>query len=219
MPIQALIFDFDGLLLDTETPAYTSWNKVYQDYRQSLSLELWREALGRRGGEGFRPLDHLTTLVGEIFNHDEVAEQRWQHKMSLCHAEELRPGVLSLLSEAKELGLSCAVASSSGAGWVLPWLHKHGIFKEFAVIRTGDDMEHVKPAPDVFLSAASGLGLEPGNCLVFEDSPNGIHAAQAAGMPCAAVPCLLEDLPASTLRLRSLNEIPLAQILKGLNHA
>ncbi|MER3554025.1 MAG: hypothetical protein C4331_06655 [Meiothermus sp.] len=154
MPIQAMIFDFDGLLLDTETPAYTSWNKVYQDYGQSLSLELWREALGRRGGEGFRPLDHLTTLVGPLFDHDAVAEARWQHKMDLCHAEKLRPGVSSILSNAKELGLSLAVASSSGAEWVLPWLHKHDIYKEFAVIRTGDDVEQVKPAPDLFLSIA-----------------------------------------------------------------
>jgi beta-phosphoglucomutase-like phosphatase (HAD superfamily) len=156
--IKALIFDFDGLIIDTETPALLTWQKVYMDFGQELTLEMWQHALGRRGGEGFKPLEHLTTLVGS-FDTDKVSEKRWTHKMELCEKESLRPGILETITTAQQLGLRCVVASSSSRKWVEPWLQKHCLLEHFAFVRTGDDVQNAKPAPDIFLSAAKELDL------------------------------------------------------------
>lgn len=220
--IKALIFDFDGLIIDTETPALVTWQQVYKDYGQELTLETWQHALGRRGGEGFKPLEHLTTLVGNTFDIDKVREKRWQIKMELCEQESLRPGVLETITTAKQLGLTCVVASSSGREWVEGWLNKHVLMKYFAFTKTGDDVENVKPAPDLFLRVASDLELQPTECLVFEDSPNGTLAALNAGMPCVVVTNLVTEgleFPQHTLKLKRLDEMGLEGILHFIkNH-
>ncbi len=219
--IHTLIFDFDGLILDTETPALITWQKVYQDYGQELTLETWQHALGRRGGEGFKPLEHLLTLVGNIFDADEVREQRWQHKMTLCEQETIRPGVLEMIGTAKDLGLTCVVASSSGREWVEGWLTKHDILKHFTFTKTGDDVENVKPAPDLFLSVAAKLEIQPSECLVFEDSPNGTLAALNAGMPCVVVTNPVTEgleFPQHALKLKRLDEMGLENILNVIKN-
>ncbi len=217
--ITALIFDFDGLIIDTETPALLTWQKVYRDYEQELTLEMWQHALGRRGGEGFKPLEHLTTLVGNIFDADEVREKRWQHKMELCDQETIRPGVLAIIAAAQSQGLTCVVASSSGREWVEGWLNKHDLMKHFAFTKTGDDVENVKPAPDIFLSVAKQLNLQAQNCLVFEDSPNGTLAALNAGMPCVVVTNPVTEgleFPQHALNLKQMDEIGLEELLRHI---
>jgi HAD superfamily hydrolase (TIGR01509 family) len=216
--IKALIFDFDGLILDTETPAFVTWQKVYKDYGQELSLETWQHALGRRGGEGFKPLEHLATLIRE-FDKEAVADKRWQHKMDLCEKESVRPGVLETIATAKQLGLTCVVASSSGREWVEGWLNKHDLIKHFAFTKTGDDVENVKPAPDLFLNVATKLAVQPNECLVFEDSPNGTRAALSAGMPCVVVTNSVTEgleFPEHTLKLKQMDEMRLENILQHI---
>lgn len=218
--IKALIFDFDGLIVDTETPALTTWQKVYNDYGQELTLEMWPHALGRRGGEGFKPLEHLASLVGNIFDADEVRERRWQHKMELCEQEPIRPGILEAISKGKELGLTSVVASSSPRAWVEGWLVKHDMLNNFAFTKTGDDVENVKPAPDLFLSVAEKLSVNPSECLVFEDSPNGTLAAFNAKMPCVVVTNPVTEgleFPAHSLKLKQMDEMGLEAILEVIN--
>jgi HAD superfamily hydrolase (TIGR01509 family) len=220
--IRALIFDFDGLLIDTETPALLTWQKVYQDYGQELTLETWQHALGRRGGEGFKPLEHLATLVNIMFDADALRDQRWQHKMTLCRQEPIRPGILETIATAQRLGLTCVVASSSGREWVEGWLHRHDLMKYFAFIKTGDDVENVKPAPDLFLSVAETLCLQPNECLVFEDSPNGTLAALNAGMPCVVVTNPVTEgleFPQHTLKLKRMDEMGLEEIMTFIQQA
>ena len=215
--IRALIFDFDGLLIDTETPALTSWQKVYRDHGQTLTLELWQGAIGRASGTGFVPLDYLATLIGNTFDVQSVREKRNEHKMQLCEAEQLRSGVLETLLKAKELGLTCTVASSAGREWVEGWLQKHDALHHFAFTRTGDDVENVKPAPDLFLSVAEKLNLQPSECLVFEDSPNGALAALSAEMPCVFVTNPVTEgleFPQHALKLRRMDEMRLEHILQ-----
>jgi HAD superfamily hydrolase (TIGR01509 family) len=219
--IRTLIFDFDGLLIDTETPALTSWQKVYTDHGQELTLELWQHALGRAAGTGFVPLEYLATIIGDTFDVEAVRAKRNEHKMQLCEQESLRPGVLETLAIAKELGLTCTVASSSPRKWVESWLVKHDAIKHFAFTRTGDDVEHVKPAPDLFLSVASKLGIQPSECLVFEDSPNGALAALSAGMPCVVVTnSVTEELefPQHALKLKQMDEMELETILQHVQN-
>jgi HAD superfamily hydrolase (TIGR01509 family) len=219
--IRALIFDFDGLLIDTETPALLTWQKVYQDYGQELTLETWQQALGRRGGEGFKPLEHLATLVGIMFDAEAVREQRWQHKMTLCEQEPVRPGIQGTIAAAQRLGLTCVVASSSGREWVEGWLKKHDLLKHFAFTKTGDDVENVKPAPELFLSVAQTLCIQPSECLVFEDSPNGTLAALNAGMPCVVVTNPVTEgleFPHHALKLKRMDEMRLEDILNIINN-
>jgi HAD superfamily hydrolase (TIGR01509 family) len=136
-----------------------------------------------------------------------------------CEAQPLLPGVLALLGDAKALGLGRAVASSSSRGWVDGWLGRHGIRDLLDVVVARDDVRNVKPDPELFQLAASRLGVPPGACVAFEDSPHGMRAALAAGMRCVAVPnALTRPLarPEVHLVLDSLAERPLAEVIETL---
>jgi beta-phosphoglucomutase-like phosphatase (HAD superfamily) len=139
-----------------------------------------------------------------------------------CDALPLLPGVEQLLLDARSLGLGRAVASSSSSGWVEGWLQRHGIHHLFDAFATRDQVARVKPAPELFLLAARKLGVEPGSCVVFEDSANGMRAALAAGMRCVAVPNGLTsrlERPEVDLVVGSLAELPLAGIVQRLESA
>ena len=214
--IQALIFDFDGLLVDTETAAFESWQSIYGDYGHELSLDLWKDAVGRTPGQGFDAAGHLAALVEQPFDRAALIAERLARKRALCARQPLLPGVTQILAEARRLGLPRAVASSSDREWVEGWLRHYGIRDEFDCVRTADDVAATKPAPDLFLSAAACLGMPPGACLVFEDSPNGARGAKAAGMRCVVVPGAITSqlaMPAADLVLPSLEALPLAAII------
>ena len=139
-----------------------------------------------------------------------------------CEAQPVLPGVVDLAREARRLGLGTAVASSATRGWVLGWLGKHGIKDLFDSVSGREDVAQVKPAPDLFLLAADLLGVAPASCLVFEDSPNGIRAARAAGMRCVAVPnevTRLLELGEPDLVLGSAGELPLAEVARRVGLA
>jgi HAD superfamily hydrolase (TIGR01509 family) len=214
--IGALILDFDGLILDTETPALESWREIYAEFGRHVPVAEWSTTLGGTGAGGFDPLAHLAGLVGSAFDPEVVFARRQARKLALCDGLPLMPGVRSLLDQAAAQGLPCAVASSSGRAWVEPWLRRHDIIDRFACVRTADDVGRTKPAPDLFLSAAEGLDVAPRACLVFEDSPNGVRAALAAGMRCVVVPCPLTatlELPDADLRLPSLAGVRLSDLV------
>lgn len=216
MPIHALIFDFDGLIVDTETPAFESWRSMYAQHGHELALDQWQAALGRGTGHGFDALAQLGVLVGDGFDPETVLARRMELKHAMSLEQPLLQGVEQILAEARSLGLPCAVASSSGRAWVEGWLQHHNILHEFRCVRTADDVQATKPAPDLFLSAAACLGAAPEQCLVFEDSPNGVQAARAAGMRSVAVPGAIAGLlppPPADLVLPSLDALPLHELL------
>jgi HAD superfamily hydrolase (TIGR01509 family) len=224
--ITALILDFDGLIVDTESPALQSWQMIYAEHGQSIGLDVWQGALGTN--HGFDALAHLFALVSAYdpvrgaelrASGREILARRQQLKADLSAAQPLLPGVLALLDQADATGLPCAVASSSGRGWVEGWLRRHGILGRFVCVRTADDVAYTKPAPDLFLAAAAGLAKPPSQCLVFEDSPNGILAAGAAGCPVVAVPGAVTAqlaMPQANLRIPSLDAMPLAAIIAAV---
>ena len=151
----------------------------------------------------------LTSVAGAavpspaIAGRDWVSREHWRR----CETQPLLPGVADRLAEARTIGLKTAVASSSEAAWVRPWLERHDLLDAFDAVCTRDDVTAVKPAPDLFLLAARRLGVPPEACLVFEDSPNGLRAARAAGMWAIAVPNGLTqplEFPPHDLALESL---------------
>ena len=215
--MRAVIFDFDGLIIDSETPLFDIWSQIYAGRGQQLTLDEWQHALGTQGG--FDPYADLATRLSEAVDRatlaDFVSHEHWR----LCGEQPLLPGVRDRLLEARTLGLSAAVASSSPSAWVRPWLETHGLASFFQAVCTRDDVARVKPAPDLFLKAAERLGVDPSDCIVFEDSPNGIRAAHAAGMRVVAVPNGLTrglPMPDPHLTLQSLAELSLPIIAERL---
>ena len=218
MKFGALILDFDGLILDTESPIFEEWRATFRARGHDLGLDVWQHALGTFGT--YDPCAHLSKLTGEDFDHETLRQEVRARNMVRCEALPLLPGVAERVQEARASGLKTAVASSSTSAWVEGWLERHGIRPLFDTVCSRDHVERVKPAPDLFLLAASRLGVAPERCVVFEDSPNGIRAARAAGMRCVAIPnAVTRALPmeGADLVLTSLGERPLAEILGGLD--
>jgi beta-phosphoglucomutase-like phosphatase (HAD superfamily) len=218
--ISSIIQDFVGVTAATETPIFEAWLAAYARHGQPLGLEEWQHALGTHGG--FDPLAHLAALTGGRLDREAVLAEVKAGSARGCEGQPLLPGVLPLLSEARALGIGRAVASSSSCGWVEGWLGRHAIRELLDVVVARDDVRKVKPDPELFLLAAARLGSQPSACLVFEDSPNGMRAALAAGMRCVAVPNALTrplERPPVDLVLGSLAERPLAQILDELGRA
>ena len=218
MKFGALILDFDGLILDTESPIFEEWRATFRARGHDLGLDVWQHALGTFGT--YDPCAHLSKLTGEDFDHETLRQEVRARNMVRCEALPLLPGVAERVQEARASGLKTAVASSSTSAWVEGWLERHGIRPLFDTVCSRDHVERVKPAPDLFLLAASRLGVAPERCVVFEDSPTGIRAARAAGMRCVAIPnAVTRALPmeGADLVLTSLGERPLAEILGGLD--
>jgi HAD superfamily hydrolase (TIGR01509 family) len=212
---RAVIFDFDGLIIDSETPLFDIWSRVYTDHGQVLTLDEWQHALGTQGG--FDPFTHLSTLLAGSLDRDTLAAFIRDEHWRLCGEQPLLPGVRYRLDEARALSLGAAVASSSAAAWVRPWLERHDLMPLFDAVCTRDDVARVKPAPDLFLLAAERMRVAPAECVVFEDSPNGLRAARAAGMRAVAVPNHLTrglPLPEPHLVLDSMAAMTLGEILE-----
>lgn len=217
MTFRAIILDFDGLVIDSETPLFEIWQAIYQERGGALTLDAWQHALGTH--HGFDPYEELERQTGVALPREECAEHVRREHWRRCEVQPLLAGVVDRLEEARQLGLGTAVASSSGRSWVSRWLARHDLEAQIDVLCTRDDVERVKPAPDLFLLAAERLGVAPGECVVFEDSPNGIRAARAAGAWAVAVPQGLTrtlPLPEPHLVLPSLEACTLAALWESL---
>jgi len=216
--IRALVFDFDGLILETETPAYQSWAEIYREHGHELPMDRWHGYIG--SDTGFDPAGHLAALVGEGFDRVATQVRRDARKSELIAALDVMEGVRDYLADAKRLHLRVAVASSSSRAWVLGHLERLGIAAHWDAIRTRDDVARTKPAPDLYLATVAALGVAPHQTVALEDSTNGIAAAKDAGLLCVAVPNALTagmDLSRADLRLRSLAETPLERLLAVLS--
>lgn len=183
---RAIIFDFDGLIVDTETVIYESWNEVYCAHGESLKLETYKQCVGSDFGQ-FNPETELERRTGKTFDWPTINCRREKLISKRLTAQDARPGVRKFIENARTKGLELAVASSSSRAWVAGWLKKLDLLKHFSALRNRDDVERIKPYPDLFLAAASALKISPGDSLVMEDSENGLRAAKAAGMPCVIV--------------------------------
>ena len=217
MQVRALILDFDGLILDTETPEFLCWSDIFARYDASLTLEAWGIGVGTQ--DAFDPFEHLESLSGRPVDRAAVGAEIHDRMRERIELELPRPGVVALLDDARDAGLQVAVASSSYYEWVSRWLKRHALLERFDCIRTRDDVVHVKPHPEVYLATAKRLGLDPSACLAFEDSPNGMKAAIAAGMRVIAVPNPVTanlQLPPNVTRLESLADQPLSRLLAGI---
>ena len=221
MPFRALIFDFDGLILDTETPLVEVWRTIYAEHGHEYPMELWSQIIGGWGNSDFDPAEALQGLSPVALDLDGLRNRHREQSDALTVAAPVMDGVRETLAAAKRLGLRCAIASSSERAWVEPHLTRLGLLSSFEEIITGDDVQEgrTKPHPDLYLKALSALQLGANEVLVFEDSPNGIRAARAAGLSVVGVPNPITaalKLEAD-LVLGSLAEMPLEEILRRVD--
>jgi HAD superfamily hydrolase (TIGR01509 family) len=218
MPIKALIFDFDGLILDTETPDYVAWKEIYQEHGFELPHEEWGKIVGGYGFSNFDAAEHLAFLSqGQLDSVTLRARHQLEASAAIARAAVL-PGVLDHIHEAKRLGLKLAIASSSPHSWVDTHAKRLGIFHYFDQVICADDVGvgRTKPNPDLFLLALNQLQIQNNEAMVFEDSPNGVLAANRAGIFVVAVPnpvTALLAIKGANLITPSLSELPLITLL------
>ena len=212
--IRALFFDFDGLILETETPSYQSFAEIFQEYQQALPFDKWAEGIGTRG-----PLDILGELekkVGRPMAKEALEKRRFQREIELIDSLDVQPGVLEYLTAARRLNFRTAITSSSSLKWVKDNLERLGITEHFDGFITQDVVKRVKPDPEIYLTALDHFGLGGNEAIAFEDSPNGIAAAKGAGIFCVAVPNPITarlSMERADLRLDSLIDMPLDELI------
>jgi HAD superfamily hydrolase (TIGR01509 family) len=215
--IKALIFDFDGLILDTESPQVDAWQEIYAEQGQVFPLQRWISEVIGSIDENFDPAAYLSELTGQSFASAGLRERVRAYCLEKQALMGALPGVETYLREGKRLGLKLAIASSSPRSWVEGYLHQLGIYESFQAVICRENGLRVKPAPDIFLKALSVLDVRPEEALVFEDSPNGILAANRAGIRAVAVPNAITahgEMGRPDLVLRSLAELKLEELLR-----
>jgi HAD superfamily hydrolase (TIGR01509 family) len=188
MRLRAFLFDFDGLILDTEFASRAGWERLYREHGHELPTDLWATLVGTTHAP-WDPMAHLEELVGEPLQREALNERRYAHELSLIEAEELRPGIADYLAAARRDGLKRAIVSSSTRRWVDMHLERLEEATGWDAICTADrDPVRAKPAPTLYLEALSALDVGADEAVAFEDSPNGVLASKAAGIFCVAIP-------------------------------
>lgn len=217
MALKAVVFDFDGTLMDTETSAYEAICSIYKEHGQELALETWAVCIGTHGV--FDPYAELENRTGLALDKDELHKLFRSRHVERLQRESLRPGVVDRLEEARRLGWRIGLASSSDLAWIEDHLRRQGIRDYFEVIRSSDDVKRVKPDPELYVLAVEALGVAPEEALAVEDSMNGLRAAKAAGLWGLAVPNQVTaqmDFSEADLIVDGLDRTTFAQVEAGL---
>jgi HAD superfamily hydrolase (TIGR01509 family) len=215
MAVQALLFDFDGTLIDTEAPSYRAWREIYAEHGHDLALERWVSRVGTIGG--FEPLEELEILTGTELDRGSLDAQRQRRRDELVEAELLRAGVREYLDDARHLGLRVGIVTSGPTEWVATHLERLGEADGWDCIICADhDATLAKPAPTLYRRALAALDVSAAEAVAVEDSPNGVRAAKAAGIFCVAVPNPVTadlDLSEADVVVGSLADLPLTDLL------
>lgn len=213
--IEAVVFDFDGLIFDSETHEYETVREILADHGVELPLSVWGQCVGREQGF-FDPYALIEEHTGAPVDRSALNELRTRRFAERIEGVGPIAGVEEALRAARSLGLRIGLASSSPRYWVEGQLRKLGLLPFFECIRTADDVRRVKPEPDLYLSVLRCLGVQPRRAVAFEDSPNGALAAKRAGMFCVVVPNAVTATLAfgeHDARLESLMQAELADLL------
>jgi HAD superfamily hydrolase (TIGR01509 family) len=212
---EAVIFDMDGLLVDTETPDWETWRDLHAECGLELTLDQYCDNAGMYGS--------WERMYAELAAHsgrspEDLHAWRLPRFTEGVEAATTPPTeLLHLLETLRAHEIRRGVASSSDRDWVEKLLHGLGIYHEFQAVATGHDVERRKPAPDVYLVAAERLRVEPRRCVALEDSTHGIQAAHAAGLRVIAIPNVVsarQDLSAADARVRHFGEVTLDLLRK-----
>ena len=188
--LKALIFDFDGLILDTETPEVLVWQSIYEDHGFELPVHEWEKTVGGYGISNFNAAEHLAHLSSGQLDAVSLRARYRKAADEIIHASPVLPGVVQMIEQAKESGLQISIGSSSPHSWVDAHAKRLGIFDYFDHVICADDVApgRTKPNPDIYLKALEQLKVKNDAAVVFEDSLNGVLAARRAEIFVVAVP-------------------------------
>ena len=205
---QAVIFDLDGLMADSEPLAEWAWNRVLSCHGHQLDGQTFRAILGMRVADSARFICERFLLP--ISAVEAMAERDALFLEAVSARLRARPGLYPLLDELAARGLPLGVATSGHRQYVTLALRTLELEGRFQAVARGDEVERGKPAPDIYLLAAERLGVPPNRCLALEDAPLGVESALAAGMVCVVVPTQWTaslDFPGAYRVFPSLHEV------------
>jgi beta-phosphoglucomutase-like phosphatase (HAD superfamily) len=215
--IRALLFDFDGVIVDTEVPTYQSWRDIYKEYGVDLALSAWLPAVGTGSSVSgaFDAVAHLEALTGGELDREALISRRAERKLELCDSAPLLPGVKGCLAEAKRLMFKTGIVTRNRDEWVERHCRRVGLHHRWdAVVCANAEPTTDKSA--LYRKALALLDVQASEALAFEDSPSGVRAAKKAGLRCVAIPneitreAAFED---ADLVLRSLADQPLEDLV------
>ncbi len=221
MSVRALIFDFDGLIVDTETADFESWREVYAAHGATLALDDWVSCIGSAHG-AFDPYARLEAVLGRAVDRAAIRGKRRTRYAELAAGLPLLPGVAEYVRDGKRLGLGLAIASNASSSEVAAHLSRLGVADYFDCVSCADGTRPGKPDPAVYLAALASLGVDPERAIALEDSPSGVAAARVAGVFCIAVPSALTaglDFSAADFVVDSLAEVGLPELLTHIERA
>lgn len=214
--IKAIVFDFDGLIIDTETAWYRSYLQAMEEENLAFPLELFCRCVGSHDDE------LVAYIAGQAGSDERLTRIRARaaalHE-GIMHETDVRDGVRGFLEDARDAGLGIGLATSSLGAWIDRFLGRFGLLPYFDVIVTKDDVREIKPDPELYLRATAALGVRPSEAVAFEDSANGAKAAKAAGLHCIIVPNAVTErlvFDRYELRIASMGDHKLADLLSEL---
>ena len=214
---EAVIFDMDGVLVDSEPIHYEIENILFRKLGINVSDFLHRTYLGTSSDFMYSDIKMKFNLPDSLIDIVLLGESFSCEYFSNLKEIPLNEGVIKLLKEIKKSGCKLAVATSSSPAIANILLNKCKIFSYFDAIVTTNEAGKSKPAPDVYLLAAQKIGITPSGCIVFEDSPNGLKAAKEAGMYCVAIQSnseFIKELADADFLIRSFREITFADLIE-----
>jgi HAD superfamily hydrolase (TIGR01509 family) len=215
------LYDFDGLILDTESPVFQAWAEKFQEYGRELLLEEWAAIVGRSGKER-GPLAGFLASFPDPGQQQAIIQEVSSRERELVQRQQPLPGAVELIKKARRNGLTLGVVSSSDRDWVHYHLDRLGLLNDFDHTSCEEDAEEAKPDPELYILGLSKTGLPPEKVLVLEDSPHGVLSAKRAGLYCIAVPNpVTKSLPfynnggMPDLVLESLEDFPWDELMKA----
>ena len=216
----AIVFDFDGTMVDTETPEYESVRRVFADYGLDLPPDQWIASAGTMWGADW--VDQLHTATAGVADPHESRRRKRAYIAELHHTTLLRAGLLALLDEIRAHAIPMAIASNSPSDWIDFQLDRLGLTEYFPISVTIDRVERGKPFPDPYLHAVRLLGAEPGGSVALEDSEAGTQSAVTAGLFVIAAPgpmTITHDLRAAHMQIDGFGQFTLADVARALEGA
>jgi HAD superfamily hydrolase (TIGR01509 family) len=220
-PIDGILFDFDGLILDTETPIFRAWQEMFRSYGQELLLNEWAEILGK-SLDVVGPAEIFVENIPDVNERKKVLKEVSNRELELVNEQMPLPGAVELIQKSKQHGLKLGIVSSSDEEWIHTHLDRLGLDLYFDHTSCADEVELAKPDPALYHLGLKKMELRPEKIIVLEDSPNGVLAAKRAGLYCVAVPNeLTKQLPyyqnggTPDMILETLLDFPWTKFTKG----
>jgi len=209
----AIVFDFDGLVVDTEWVEYVSIDAVFREHGTQLSEDLWRSFIGTVDHPHWTEI--LEQQVGRSLDREQLRHERVEANRHVIESLPVQAGVGELMADARSARIPMAIASSSPRHWVEGHLRRVGLWELLDAVATGDEVERTKPDPAVYRLAVDRLGNDGPGVVALEDSVTGCHAAIGAGLSVVAVPSRMTtgmDFSHAHLVVQSVGELDLGRL-------